>query len=361
MKNNKTKWEFVDALKFTVILAIVLNHGIQYKWNAYKYITNAFQNPALIFASGLIFSFCIVDLGKYQTFHEVLNKKSRRLIVPYVLTAFLYYLPLRKAASIVTKANDAFSRPVLQIGLDFLLGEQSDHLWFIYALFFMYLVIYPIVASKNFSKNIPVQISILFITFAMNLVATKVSVTVFCLNKIMLYLVFFVGGYLFNLYAKDIFSEKQKRLRIILVVFAIIVVAIIDYLDHRVGYLPKMQYAGSLASSLLFAGMEIFKQFGLIYILFVVIDYLYAETVLFSNPFVAYLSKNSFRIYLFHQPLVKVFLKLLPAATSDSINFLRSVCIAVLSATGALVVSFVLDRVLAFIKARQKAPCAKRP
>lgn len=355
MQKKPNTYAFVDALKFAVIMAIVLNHAIQYKWNAYKYITNACQNPALIFASGLIFSFCIVDLGKYRTFRDVLNKKAHRLMVPYLLTAFLYYLPLRMAASIVTHANDVFSGPIFKIGLVFLMGEQTDHLWFIYALFLMYLIIYPVVSHKNFAKSIPAQIALMFVAFVINLVGTKVSSTVFCLQQIMLYSVFFAGGYLFNLHARDLFGDGKKRLRVVLLVLSVIVTAVVDYIDHRVGYLPNMQYAGSLASSLLFAGMEILKQFGLIYILMVAIQFLYEKTSLFRIPCIAYLSKNSFNIYLFHQPLVKVFLKLLPDVSSDSANFFRSVCAATLSVIGALVVSFTVDRAYAFLKTKMKS------
>ncbi len=140
--------DYLDSLKCIVILCIVLNHSIQYKWNVYKILTNDCQNPIMIFISGIVFSYCIVNMGKYSTLQNLLQKKLKRLIIPLVLTLLFWYIPIMKLVNVFVTV-EPYEQPLYKILITNIMGLNLDQLWFVYALFLMYFLLWLVIKKTG--------------------------------------------------------------------------------------------------------------------------------------------------------------------------------------------------------------------
>lgn len=353
MKENSSKYKYIDFLKCFVIFIIVLNHSIQYRWNAYKIISNDFQNPVLIFSSGLIFSYCINKLKKYKTIKDLSKKKSKRLLVPMFLTAILYYLPLMKLVNIWIKIKP-YNINVLKIIPGYILGLNIDHLWFIYSLFLMYIILYFIIKKTKLLGNVFGQLLILLITFILNIGSYAISLPYFCIDKIMRYIIFFVTGYIFYLYDEKIYKDNEKSKRIIGLIVSLIIVVIIYYIDYKISFISGSHFTGSKIIAILGASLEIVKQFGMIYIICNVIKFIYEKFSFSKKRLTNFLIRNSFGIYLFHQPVVKILIlvtaKVLPTSNNFK-NFIYSLFTALI----AIVISIIISRLVDLVKSKNKS------
>ena len=176
-----SKWEYINLLKAVVILMIVLNHSIQYKRNAYKIFTNDFQNPILIFTSGIIFSYCIENKNRYVIIRDLLNNICKRLLIPFALTALFYYLPIMKIVNNIHSVDDCYSRPIYRIVIDYLLGLNINQLWFIYELFIMCFIMQFVVKKTFLIRTTKGNIAFLLFLFLLNIITYNINISYFCI------------------------------------------------------------------------------------------------------------------------------------------------------------------------------------
>ena len=189
--------DYLDSLKCIVILCIVLNHSIQYKWNVYKILTNDCQNPIMIFISGIVFSYCIVNMGKYSTLQNLLQKKLKRLIIPLVLTLLFWYIPIMKLVNVFVTV-EPYEQPLYKILITNIMGLNLDQLWFVYALFLMYFLLWLVIKKTGLLNSHKGELLVIGIAYLLNLFLHVKSTQYFCISNIMRYMIFFVGGYIYN-------------------------------------------------------------------------------------------------------------------------------------------------------------------
>lgn len=197
----------LNILKFYGILLVVLGHVIftyspmsiitpnvpSPALNFMKNIIYSFHMPLFFFASGCIFSYQLEIKQKPMTFIQLLKNKAKRLIFPFYVFGLLMVFP--------TMVLLGFRDPVHYFIDGFILALDPRHLWFVLALFLIFLLFFCI--RKIFIKlNIPIWtigiIAILIYFFPIN-------VNYFQIKNVEEYLIWFTLGYFFTIY-KSLFK-----------------------------------------------------------------------------------------------------------------------------------------------------------
>lgn len=285
--------DYLDSLKCIVILCIVLNHSIQYKWNVYKILTNDCQNPIMIFISGIVFSYCIVNMGKYSTLQNLLQKKLKRLIIPLVLTLLFWYIPIMKLVNVFVTV-EPYEQPLYKILITNIMGLNLDQLWFVYALFLMYFLLWLVIKKTGLLNSHKGELLVIGIAYLLNLFLHVKSTQYFCISNIMRYMIFFVGGYIYNTEAQHL--DRGKDFKRWFLIGAILLVVSIYIYDYNTSFIAGKTFDGNIIVGTVGACLEVFKQFGLLFIVCYFIKWLYENTMCLKNTFSDYLIQQSKRL-----------------------------------------------------------------
>lgn len=342
MKSGTRDTKYIQWVKLLGILLIVLNHSFE-SWNIYKTFSNDCQNPLMFFASGFVFSICLCDLNKYKTLKEVVVKKAWRLLVPYTLVFIFFYFPEMYVLGYSTYREDSTAKIII----DFLLCNNSNHLWFLYALFLMYVIFYVIrrgLASRGICYGNRMNlVTLAFLTLCY--LGSSFLPKMMCISRIAFYFVFFYLGYVINLEKERIYdflgSARNKKIGMISL---LVLVAVIYYIDYIFGFIScHSTYSGGLIMKAFLTVLELVKQISMLLILYFGVFTFYKKNK--GNNLVEYLADYSFYIYLFHFNFEQAFLQ--------AINFVfgkTNVIISILAATVAIIGSIYLARMIERIK-----------
>lgn len=167
MEKRKISTEFYNVVRVLATVMVVVGHSVYYTWSgdsgnielnietvsrAYSllsaYIGQAvgwvygFHMPLFFMLSGALYTYS----KKIHSFQELFKTKAMRLIVPYYLVGTLYMFPVKRISGFYM-GKDYFT--AFQ---NFLFGSNAGHLWFLLALFWCFLLFYPIekyICQKN--------------------------------------------------------------------------------------------------------------------------------------------------------------------------------------------------------------------
>lgn len=160
-----------DCIKVFTILLVILGHITRiYSPNSsfpheehritslMTYAIYSFHMPLYIFVSGCIYGIGCKK-GKYENASNLITKKFKRLIIPYLSFGILVLIPCLIFTQLTTKnyINYLFS--------ELLVGNDVRHLWFLLSLFEMFVIAYmlkPILMRKSLYV---LTISVLFSIF----------------------------------------------------------------------------------------------------------------------------------------------------------------------------------------------------
>lgn len=277
----KTNYKIVNLRFIAIILVLIYHSSILYTndWELYStkinspilnnlaHFINIFHMPLFFSISGVLF------YNKNNiSFSTIFIKKIKRLIVPYLLIGILWVIPLRYLCRYVPYLKHNF---LYNVVFGILLGKDNGHLWFILALFFIFITSFFI---EKFLKNDIYKI--LVITFLS--VAGYFLPSFFgsgCINLFWFYL-----GYYIN---------KTKLFNIKPNIITYLILIILFCLN---GYFITTNLYYSKLCNLLFKYL-----FCLI-----IIPILYLIISEKKYKIVQQISNNSFGIYLFHSPLIYI-------------------------------------------------------
>ena len=171
--------------------------AIKKKYNfLLHYITSfvySFHMPLFICVSGAIFSFCINNKKKYSDFRLFIIKKWKRLMVPYFLIGIFYVMPVMCTLKI-TNLN-----PINYIKENIILSKDARHLWFLWTLFFIFIIVRMFYHRYEKSNRLFIGVLLFFISFFSDKLPN-----IFQLQGISYYLFFFCIGYEFDRNKKKI-------------------------------------------------------------------------------------------------------------------------------------------------------------
>lgn len=188
MLQTKLRLHDVDLIRPILIVLLVVYHSFAVydgKWEPFEgYIDNglyklisrlfSFRLEALVFISGYVWGFRTGELGKIQSFWEVLKSKAKRLMLPSILFSIPYILFL-------DKEDGCFWEKIV-------LG--AGHLWFLPMLFCCFILCYII-----FSIKIKERLKVLFL---LGLAIISYIPMPFNISKVSYFILFFYIGFLIN-------------------------------------------------------------------------------------------------------------------------------------------------------------------
>lgn len=290
---------WIDVAKGIGMLLVIIGHmltkPIRFSSEIYFSLYTGvyfFHMPFMFYLSGRTFGMAEERYSQQVTF-KVLGKKAWQLLVPYVVYDIIVYLVFTVANSIgsinAILENSGYGKQKIS---DFLYGmligdnEYAYHLWYIYALFFMTLISYLLM--KYMKKIAPIALMIISVAMAF----VRVSDTPFFINTtywgafntiMKCYFWFVIGTYVdFSGFCKKWWSCLWQ---IFSVIYMILVATNFNGWAYSSGHLW-------------FETMKWFADAGLLmlFVHFAVLCKGYLER------FFSYTGKQSYGIYLFHQP-----------------------------------------------------------
>lgn len=259
----------LDIAKTICIILVVIGHyhpeNSPTWFSSIRDIIYSFHMPLFMFASGYIY---ISTLLAKNTYMEFILKKVRRLLVPYFTTSILII-----SLKLISQENMYIENPTSYLSYFKMLysPEAGYFLWFIWALFLMFVTIS---FFKTKSSRIKLFIASIIIHF-MDLNITDI----FCINQFLGMLVYFMLGV--------VIAENKEKLKVLAINKILVTVMFIlsEYL-----YLFK---TGNFIDSI----VTFTVPFIGIYFVYIISDYLASKRI--SGLFLA-LSSSSYIIYLLH-------------------------------------------------------------
>ena len=333
----------ISLLRTFAILIVVLGHSMvvyQYNWgiynplvkssffNALKTYIDTFQMPLFIFISGYMYFYCRKECGKYKKFGKYSFGKIKRLLVPYICVAIMYVLPIR----IMTDYKGYYGYNAFQIIYKYILtGLDVGHLWYLLAIFEIFIVFYLFEAAIN---KIGVPASFIIIACA-NIISYKFP-NVFQISISIHYFMFFYLGYIIREYEKNIlslFKGKKSTVKIVtLFILQLLFLIVFSKISNS-------NIVGTLFKNSIFLLCNIA---GTLFYFLVLSLISYKYKSLNSNRTLNFLDKESFAIYLFHSPLIYIVLKYIANKNVSPFLVVPSMFIIILF--GSLGISYLIKK-----------------
>lgn len=280
---------FIDIAKAICIILVVVGHYIpdnSPEWYvALHDIIYTFHMPLFMFASGYVYIATKRDVG----YGEFLIKKIRRLMVPYLATSVIII-----TIKLLTQGSMSVDNPVTPISFlrMFYLPEAGYFLWFIYALWWMFVIV-PLFKTKT---N---RLLFFFICFALHFIPLPL-LEEFCLSECMHMLVFFMFGVV--AYEQKLLHEFVNDFKWRNVICISLLFAAIQYADFA---------SGGGKNTLINAVMPYIGIFFIIEISKLICQY-YKSV---QTSWIMVVAASSYIIYLFHttfEGFVKAIFRKLP-------------------------------------------------
>lgn len=301
----------VGNIRALAIFLVVLGHSIilySTGWGLYettrqapflswlKSVIDIPQMPLFFSLSGYLFVF---THRKKQGFSALAKKKLLRLIVPFFGIGLLYLLPIRLLIGYPGYQGNS----VADFALKFLTANDVGHLWFLPALFLIFLLSEIILSV---AERIPVLkkypgIVLLMAGAALYLEGYRIGLGYSPLLSAFHYLMWFALGYCLNVYQEYI----QRIYRIRLVKWGLLLVNLL-----------------LLAYTLSVPSVRVLISIGL-RALFIVNAY--GAMTEKTCSLVQRIDRNSFGIYLFHSPLIYITFASIPNVHPAIVVFINFV------------------------------------
>ena len=236
-----------------------------------------FHMPLFFMLSGAVLA--LRPLGRFDA---VVQSKIKRLIIPYFVYGWLFMLPVKYIGHFYSRES------VLQAMQGLLSGQDAGHLWFLTALFWC-LIIFVLIEKITIKLGCDSRYLLLMIAGLIQLTYSYIPFDVLKMKTGLSYIFWFALGFVFE-------KERQERglWNIKKTVLAYIILTVIEFSSKRYGILNEffVILCGSVHTFLLADILSrIFKNIT-------------------KTKGWKIVTRNLFYIYLFHDPLEYVVLRL---------------------------------------------------
>ena len=243
-----------------------------------------FHMPLYMALSGALLSLK-EGLGGYRSYKYLIVDKTKKLIIPFIVVTLVYSVPLKYISGYYS-----FSENILKdIFWGQILLQGNTHLWFLPALFVIFIFVYSINKYVRLRQSFILGILYLF-TFASGIIHISV------IGQVLYYAFWFYLGYYFEGKREQINDRINRRpyevlAYIVLFLFAAVMKKIIpDDQSLRVFYVAA-KLVGSICAAL---GCYI------VYVL----SYMMAKTKLSENKYFKIIRNNTLGLYLYCNELI---------------------------------------------------------
>lgn len=241
--------------------------------------------------SGYVFALCLKK-GKYKTFTALTTAKVHRLLIPYITVTLLYNIPILMLA-------DYFSHNIRNVLLYFI-GYGKNHLWYLIALFFIFLLVYGIRFLWNKVTFMNENATLVVLFFAALLVYIQIecriiNITEFVyLDRVAKYLVWFLFGMILYIIKETSFYQYYK---LKLNWCVVIILFFLWFTSYLIGLMGQSKLAAIITS---FTGVIFFYE---------LCEYIAKKyKISGENKLIDLIDKYSLEIYLYGVPLNYVIL-----------------------------------------------------
>ena len=241
-----------------------------------------FHMPLFIFVSGALFyKECIREDIKFD---DIIRKKFKRLIIPYIVYGVTYNIIIKTLAKFYVLKNVPYA-----VIAETLLGMNiTQHIWFLPTLFITTIIFY-IVFNGLLNKDIK-KLSI--VIFVIALFSLHINITFPGVKYLPLLFIAFSFGAIFEKYRENIESKfKDKYLYIIIaLIFFIIGVNLVIIGDKiRITFLSDL--------------IQTLEVLNLILSIFFISFFISKFEIITENKIFKLVNKYSFEIYILGDPL----------------------------------------------------------
>ena len=315
--DNQNYLKNCKYVKVILMLIVIMGHSIAlwngnwlneyhvqavYKSDSLKLLSNwisSFHVPAFVFASAYIFAAKIFG-GGYKRYLPFLYKKIKRLLIPYLFVAFVWVMPITAFL---------FPNNGQSILTTYFLGVNPSQLWFLWMLFWLFVIYWPL---TYFLKNhMPCMVLISLGMYSVGMIAPRYSLNYFCFWTALQYAPIFQLGLLCWLFPNWVETAVGRSSLFWLC---------IDLLIYFMSLCSVPRVAGILIRFLL-------KLVGA-FSAFIILEKIVSRTKINESGFLNILSKYTMPMYLFHQQIIYFIILWLNGTMSPWINALINFALA---------------------------------
>ncbi len=306
MANKKFKISYIADAKMVCILLVFLWHCMLfYEDNQYfeesvgiisptaTFIGNIFDITLIstfVFCSGYLY---VLSLSNHnRSMLQSTGERVKRLIVPYYIIGTIWLVPFYTLLDI-----KAFGRPDGAGWAEgykcMALGQFSDHLWFLWMLFWV--TLFFILLTPLIRKNMMALMFVITVAAALCVDLFLGDFPYFKLSQIASYLICFYLGMLFCKYAVKIEAlSKSIKITITLLLFAVLIVYAVLLPQH-------------------FAFKYVFRPAGALFFVFffMLLSKNSIWSKIYKTKYYDTFIRHQMNIYLMHMPLPYVFSRIL--------------------------------------------------
>lgn len=283
--------EWIDVCKGIAIILVVFGHtltqNVRYDLNIASvlyWIIYFFHTRLFFMLSGYVF-----ERGRKYNFTKFVIKKSKRLIIPYIIYAivvFLMFLIINQFISL----DFGYDLNVKNFLTGLLMGENelSIHLWFLYALFLIALLIYGISRYLTYRFQFVISVTLYLICFSFDFEMPYI------VNRVIDFMPFYVLGAwsASNSNLSELLKSKKFKLYSTSSWLFMIFNALLRTYDNHNYWLSKTLFFNGFTT--------LFFSIGVV-MSFIVISYSIKGKI---KKILINLGDNSMIIYLLHQPFL---------------------------------------------------------
>lgn len=217
--NNRKKIIEYDVVRTYALIFVLLGHctynaivtdygGIDINvdesnaclmWKGLCFLTGIFYKfhmPLFVALSGCLWAMHVKGKG-LPTFQSVWRNKTRRLLLPFLITALLWSIPLKYVSGYWDGAGEDTLRQMF-VGQIFMFGNFNSHLWFVQALFWVFIMSY-VVERYRLRRNTKTFLCVLTTLSIFGFyVRTKYHIELLNIITAFQYLLWFYVGFFFE-------------------------------------------------------------------------------------------------------------------------------------------------------------------
>ena len=296
-----------------------------------------FLMPMFFALSGALFNISLRG-NQFTKFQALFINKFKRLVIPYLLVAILYTIPIKYITHYFPQDN------VWQnIVFGQLLGYGNTHLWFLMSLFWMFLIAWFI--EKYISPKS--KWLALFTVFIIYIFSHIFTITFLWFGQALQNLLWFYLGYIFEYYRISVNRKfiKHKAFHL----FALFFTYIFFWVLHWLIFHNASPIHTGISFLITFWGIMI-SYFALLLISF--------STKVIQGKIYRVLRKYSLEIYLYADPLNYVILYILSTSSYFSVlgNEFGSLVIILVRILGTIAISTLIGSIVKHMKSIKKVP-----
>jgi fucose 4-O-acetylase-like acetyltransferase len=199
----------LDISRMVCIILVVIGHydpsNAPLQYNNMLKVIYTFHMPVFLFISGYLY----IVTHKEESFTAFITKKIKRLAIPYLVTSAIII-----TIKLLTQGAARVDHPVTALSYlrMFYLPEAGYFLWFIIALFVMFLIVFHFKSRTS-------RLALFAVSFIISFLPSC-GIDILCLRQCQEMMIYFMTGVVIADYAPNLFKLNTGITLIILLLFA---------------------------------------------------------------------------------------------------------------------------------------------